>query len=1213
MSPNNARFHLGGDPPVPESFVHLHNHTEYSMLDGAQKLKPMFGEVARQRMPAIAMSDHGNMFGAHEFAQVAKGFDGVKPIIGIEAYVAPSSRFHRKQEFWGPGGRRAVNSDGEGSKDVSGGGRFTHMTMWARDVQGLRNLFWLGTQASYQGQFPAGKPRMDRELIASRPEGIIATTGCPSGEIQTRLRLNQYDEAKAAAAAYQEIFGRENYFVEVMDHGLDIERDVRDGLLRVAKDLNIPFLATNDAHYVTEDQAEAHDSLLCIGVGKNKDDPRRFRFSGSGYYLKTPAQMRSLFAELPDACDNTLLVAERVESYDEVFDHVDEMPRFPDVPEGETQESWLRKEVLAGLAVRYGDPIPAHVEERFETEMSVIGPMGFSSYFLVVADICRHARDNRIPVGPGRGSATGSIVAYATRITELCPLEHGLLFERFLNPERINPPDVDLDFDDRRRDRMVRYVTEKYGDEYTAMVNTFGRIKAKNAIKDSSRILGYPYSHGERITKALPPDQNGTSAPLAAAFDPSHERYPEAAEIRRMYDDEPDVKRVLDTARGVEGLTRGTGVHAAAVILSKTRLTDRIPLHMRASDGVRITGFDYPSCEAMGLIKMDFLGLRNLGVIDQAIGNIRENRGIDLATVDPLDGNPSTVVIPLDDVRTYRLLAEGNTFGVFQLDGGGMRVLLRQMEPTRFEDIAAVNALYRPGPMAANAHTNYAHRKTGRQEITPIHPDLRDALEPILGNTFHLLVYQEQIMAIARELAGYTLGGADLLRRAMGKKKPEVLAAEWDKFHNGMLVNGYPEEAIKALWDVMLPFSGYAFNKSHTAGYGLVSYWTAYLKANHPAEYMAALLTSVGDDKDKAGIYLADARHNGVRVLRPDVNESVGEFTAVGDDVRFGLRSVRNVGDAVIEAVVDARRRKGKFASFSDFLDKVDLPALNKRAVESLIKAGTFDSLGHSRMGLTAVHEEAIDAVIPVKKAAAFGQDDLFADPRGRGSDEPVFGLDFPVDDAEWPRRQLLATEREMLGLYVSAHPLDGAEHILSGARDCSIAELLASARTAGDVRLSGLITGIQLKTTKQGNAWAIVNLADRDAGVEVLFFPATYPLVRHALAEDNVVTVSGRIEDRDGTVSVFGREMAVLDVSSAEHGGRPPVRLALPSHRITERSVGELKRILAAHPGDSPVHLTVRGPRTTTTYALQPTVDAAGIASDVKGTFGTEAWTGIA
>ncbi|WP_043488442.1 MULTISPECIES: DNA polymerase III subunit alpha [Streptomyces] len=1198
---------------MPDSFVHLHNHTEYSMLDGAQKLKPMFGEVARQGMPAIAMSDHGNMFGAYEFAQVAKGFEGIKPIIGIEAYVAPSSRFVRKQEFWGPGGRRATSADGEGSKDVSGGGRFTHLTMWARNSQGLRNLFWLSTQASYEGQFPAGKPRMDRELIADRPDGIIATTGCPSGEVQTRLRLNQYAEAKAAAAAYQEIFGRENYFLELMDHGLDIEREVREGLLRLATELNIPLLATNDAHYVTEDQADAHDSLLCIGVGKNKDDPGRFRFNGSGYYLKTAAEMRSLFSELPEACDNTLLIAERIESYDEVFDYVDEMPRFPGVPEGETQESWLRKEVLEGLAMRYGAPVPQHILDRFETEMSVIGPMGFSSYFLVVADICRHARENKIPLGPGRGSCTGSIVAYATRITELCPLEHGLLFERFLNPERINPPDVDLDFDDRQRDRMVRYVTEKYGEEYTAMVNTFGKIKAKNAIKDSSRILGYPYSHGERITKALPPDQNGKSAPLAAVFDSSHERYGEAGEIRQMYDNEQDVKRVIDTARGVEGLTRGTGVHAAAVILSKTKLTDRIPLHMRASDGVKITGFDYPSCEAMGLIKMDFLGLRNLGVIDQAIENIRENRGTSLATVDPLDGDPSTVVIPLDDATTYRLLAEGNTFGVFQLDGGGMRVLLKQMEPTRFEDIAAVNALYRPGPMAANAHTNYAHRKTGRQEITPIHPELRDALEPILGNTFHLLVYQEQIMAIARELAGYTLGGADLLRRAMGKKKPEVLAAEWDKFHSGMRGNGYGEEAIKALWDVMLPFSGYAFNKSHTAGYGLVSYWTAYLKANYPAEYMAALLTSVGDDKDKAAIYLADARKNGVRVLQPDVNESVAEFTAVGDDVRFGLRSVRNVGDNVIEAVIDARRRKGKFSSFADFLDKVDLPALNKRAAESLIKAGTFDSLGHSRKGLTAIHEDAIDAIIPVKKAASFGQDDLFADLGGEGSSEPAFGLDFPVDDTEWPRRQLLATEREMLGLYVSAHPLDGAEHILSRARDCSIAELLASGRTTGDVQLSGLITGIQLKMTKQGNAWAIVNLADRDAGIEVLFFPAAYQLVQHALAEDNVIAVKGKIEDRDGTLNIFGRELSVLDISSAEIGGKPPVKLSLPSHRITEQSVKELKRILAAHPGDNPVHLSVRGAHKTTVYALQATVDPTTIASDVKGTFGADAWQGIA
>ncbi|GAA2672984.1 DNA polymerase III subunit alpha [Streptomyces lunalinharesii] len=1198
---------------MSDTFVHLHNHTEYSMLDGAQKLKPMFAEVARQQMPAIAMSDHGNMFGAYEFAQVAKGFDGVKPIIGIEAYVAPSSRFTRKQEFWGPGGRRAVSDDGEGSKDVSGGGRFTHLTMWAQNVQGLRNLFWLSTQASYEGQFPAGKPRMDRELIAQRPDGIIATTGCPSGEVQTRLRLGQYAQARAAAGAYQDLFGRENYFLELMDHGLDIERTVRDDLLRLAKDLDLPLLATNDAHYVTEDQADAHDNLLCIGVGKNKDDPRRFRFNGSGYYLKSAAEMRRLFAELPAACDHTLLIAERVEPYDAVFDHVDEMPQFPDLPDGESQESWLRKEVLKGLSLRYGDPVPPHVLERFETEMAVIGPMGFSSYFLVVADICRHARENRIPIGPGRGSATGSLVAYATRITELCPLEHGLLFERFLNPERINPPDVDLDFDDRQRDRMVRYVTEKYGDAYTAMVNTFGKIKAKNAIKDSSRILGYPYAHGERITKALPPDHNGTSAPLAALFDPAHERYAEAGEIRRLYAAEPDVQQVIDTARGVEGLTRGTGVHAAAVILSKTRLTDRIPLHMRAADGARITGFDYPSCEAMGLIKMDFLGLRNLGVIDQALANIRGNRGVQLATVDPLDGDPATVVIPLDDAPTYRLLADGNTFGVFQLDGGGMRALLKLMEPTRFEDIAAANALYRPGPMAANAHTNYALRQNGKQDPTPIHPELKEALEPILGSTHHLLIFQEQIMAIARQLAGYTLGGADMLRRAMGKKKPEVLAAEWEKFHGGMRANGYSDEAVRALWDVMLPFSGYAFNKSHTAGYGLVSYWTAYLKANYPAEYMAALLTSVGDDKDKAAVYLADARKNGVRVLQPDVNESVAEFTAVGDDVRFGLRSVRNVGDAVIEAVVDARRHKGRFASFADFVDKVDLPALNKRAVESLIKAGAFDSLGHTRRGLTAVHEGAIDAIIPVKKAAGFGQDDLFAGLGGGADDRPAFGLDLPDDAQEWPRRQLLATEREMLGLYVSAHPLDGAEHVLAGARDCSLAELLGSGRTTGEVQLSGLIAGIQRKVTKQGNAWAIVTLADRDASIEVLFFPAAYHLVQPALTEDAVIAVRGRLEDRDGTLNVFGRELAVLDVSAAEHGGRPPVRLVFLAHRLTEDGVHELKRLLADHPGDHPVHLSLRGTAKTTVYALPATVNAGTLASDVKGAFGAEAWAGLA
>jgi DNA polymerase-3 subunit alpha len=1186
---------------VSKSFVHLHNHTEYSMLDGAQKLKPMFAEVERQGMPAVAMSDHGNMFGAYEFWQVARG-TGVKGIVGIEAYVAPSSRFNRKQEFWGPGGQRAMSDDGEGSKDVSGGGRFTHMTMWAQNPQGLRNLFRLSSLASFEGQFPAGKPRMDRDLISEHSSGIIATTGCPSGEVQTRLRLGQYEEAVKAAAAYQDIFGKENYFLELMDHGLDLERNVRDGLLRIAKDLGIPLLATNDAHYVTEDQADAHDNLLCIGVGKNKDDPNRFRFNGSGYYLKTAAQMRELFAELPEACDNTLLIAERIESYDEVFASVDQMPEF-DVPEGETQESWLRKECIIGLRARYGDPLPEEVIDRFETEMKVIGPMNFSSYFLVVADICKHARDNGIPVGPGRGSATGSIVAYATRITELDPLEHGLLFERFLNPERINPPDVDLDFDDRQRDTMVRYVTDKYGDAYTAQVNTFGTIKAKAAAKDSSRILGYPFAMGDRITKALPPDVMGKGIPLSGIFDPNHPRYGEAGEIRSMYENDPDVKKVIDTAKGIEGLTRGTGVHAAAVILSKTPLLDLIPMHMRAKDGTKITGFSYPQCEEMGLVKMDFLGLRNLGIIDHAIKIIRANRGVEI----------QTEKIPLDDKKAYELLARGDTLGIFQLDGGPMRELLKLMEPTRFEDIAAVLALYRPGPMAANAHTNYAHRKNGRQEIEPIHRELKDALDPILGTTFHLLVYQEQIMAIARELAGYSLGGADLLRRAMGKKKPEVLAAEWEKFHGGMNANGYSEAAIKALWDVMLPFSGYAFNKSHTAGYGLVSYWTAYLKANFPAEYMAALLTSVDDDKDKAAVYLAEARRMGISVLSPDVNESVADFSAVGDDVRFGLKSVRNVGTNVIESLVQTRKAKGKYTSFADFLDKVELPVCNKRAIDSLIKAGAFDSLGHSRKALCQVQEDAVDAIVPVKKQQAVGQDDLFGAMDTGEEDKATIGLDFRLSDDEWNRKTKLSLEREMLGLYVSAHPLDGAEHILARNRDVSIAELVGSGQTQGEVKLAGLITGVERRMTKQGNAWAIVYLADRDASIEVCFFPASYQLVNTALIEDSVIAVRGRINARESGINIAGQELAVLDVSSAEHGGKPPVQLFLRAHKVDQPVVHELRRILRAHPGQSPVRVRVRGPQKTVVLELPFTVNSETIASDIKGSFGPEAWMGVA
>ncbi|MGV9268059.1 DNA polymerase III subunit alpha [Kitasatospora sp. NPDC003701] len=1183
---------------MSDTFTHLHVHTEYSMLDGAAKNGKLFAEAERQGMPAIAMSDHGNMFGAYEFFHAAAK-TGVKPIIGIEAYVAPSSRFHKKQVFWSPGGQRPASADGEGGKDVSGGGRYTHMTMWAQNATGLRNLFKLSSLASMEGYYM--KPRMDRELIAANATGIIATTGCPSGEVQTRLRLGQYDEAVKAAGAYQDIFGKENYFLELMDHGLSIEQDVRQDLLRLAKDLNIPLLATNDSHYVTADQADAHDSLLCVGVGKNKDDPNRFKFQGTGYYIKTAEEMRELFRELPEACDNTLAIAERVESYDEVFTYVDRMPQF-DVPEGESQASFLRKKISAGLQLRYGDNPSQEVLDRIELEMGVITPMGFDAYFLVVADICQYARDNGIPVGPGRGSAAGSMVSYLTRITELDPLEHDLLFERFLNPERINPPDVDIDFDDRQRDQMVRYVTDKYGSAYTAQVNTFGTIKAKAAVKDANRILGYPFAMGDRITKAMPPDVMGKGVPLADLFNEKHPRYNEGTEIRSLYQNEPDVKKIIDTGLGIEGLIRGTGVHAAAVILSSTPLLELIPLHMRDKDGVIITGFDYPSCEAMGLIKMDFLGLRNLGIIDHCIKIVKANRGVDV----------DIEKIALDDPTTYQLLARGDTLGVFQLDGGPMRALLKLMKPTEFADISAVSALYRPGPMGMNSHTNYALRKNAQQEIVPIHPELEEPLKEVLGPTYGLIVYQEQVQRAAQVLAGYSLGQADLLRRAMGKKKKEVLEKEFVPFHAGCKERGYSDEAIQAVWDVLVPFAGYAFNKSHSAAYGLVSYQTAYLKANYPAEYMAALLTSVADDKDKMAVYLAECRQMGIKILSPDVNESVVDFTAVGSDVRFGLKAVRNVGVPVIESLVKTRKEKGKYASFADFLDKVELVVCNKRTVDSLIKAGAFDSLGHSRLSLSTVHETAIDAVTGLKKQQAIGQDDLFgALDTGDGA-APAIGLDFELTDREWPRRQLLSLEREMLGLYVSSHPLDGAEHILSRNRDTSIAELLGSGRTEGEVRLAGLITAVDRRINKAGNAWAIITLADRDGSVEVLFFPATYNLMADQMVEDNVISARGRLNERDGSLSIFGQEITTLDVSSAELGTKPPVQITAPLGKITPAVVGELKLALQAHPGDVPVRLLTTNWDKDTLYELGFLVNPDnGLASDIKTLLGTNSWAG--
>ncbi len=1181
-----------------DSFVHLHTHTEYSMLDGAAKNSKLFAEVSRQGMPAIAMTDHGNMFGAYEFHKLSQGFKDsespVKPIIGIEAYVAPSTRFSRVQEYWATGRRDGGDSSVEGGKDVSGGGRYTHMTMLAENATGLHNLFRLSSLASFEGYYM--KPRMDREIISRYSEGIIATTGCPSGEVQTRLRLGQFEEALRAAGEYQDIFGRENYFCELMDHGLDIELSVRSGLLDIARKLNIPLLATNDSHYVTPDQADSHDDLLCVGVGRNKDDPNRFRFNGSGYYIKTAEEMRALFSELPEACDNTLAIAERIQPYDEVFTHVDRMPQF-DVPEGETQESWLRKKVTDGIRIRYGENPSDEVLERVETELKVIEPLGFSSYFLVVSDICDTARSMGVAVGPGRGSAAGSIIAYLTGIIQIDPLEHGLLFERFLNPERISPPDIDLDFDDRKRDKVIEYVTNQYGEAYTSQVNTFGTIKAKAAVKDANRILGYPFGLGDKITKAMPADVMGKGVPLKDLFNEKHPRYAEGGEFRELYDTQADVKRVVDTGMGLEGLIRGTGVHACAFILSSEPLLDVIPMHKRDKDGTIIAGFAYPQCEEMGLMKMDFLGLRNLGIMDHAIKIIMQNKGVevDLST------------LPLDDLATYQLMARGDTLGVFQLDGGAMRSLLRQMGPTGFDDITAVLALYRPGPMGANAHIAYAERKNGRQEIIPIHPELKEALDPLIGDTYHLIVYQEQIMAIARSLAGYTLGGADLLRRAMGKKKPEILAKEFTHFQEGMRGNGYSDVAIQTLWDVMVPFAGYAFNKSHAAGYALVSYWTGWLKANYPAEYGAALLTSVGDDKDKMALYLGDMRAQHIKVLPPDVNTSELEFTAVGEDIRFGLGAIRNVGEQVVEGIVQAREAEGVFTDFYDFLDKVPLQVCNKRMIESLIKAGAFDALGHSRRALMSIFESAVDQVLDLKRNQANGQDDLFGD-FGLSAEEPEVERHKEVvpDLEDWDKRTKLAFEREMLGLYVSDHPLQGLEHILEAERDISIANLTSpDGPREGMYSIAGMITSIQRKQTKTGALWAILQVEDLEASINVMCFPKVYEQIAMHLAADQVVRVKGRVREKEEAVELHAQELSVPDITEGPSG---PVCIQLQAGRCTPPVVEQLREVLGNHPGMTEVRLRLLSTSGQTLFKLDDTLrvtSSGALFADLKALLG--------
>ncbi|WP_314704401.1 DNA polymerase III subunit alpha [Rothia mucilaginosa] len=1140
-----------------KEFTHLHVHTEYSMLDGAARLGDLFTHAKELGMKSMATSDHGFLFGAFDFWRQAKAHD-IKPIIGVEAYLTPGThRTDRSRVRWGDGSR----------DDVSGGGAYTHMTMWAETTEGMHNLFRASSIASLEGQLY--KPRMDREVLQTYSKGLIATTGCPSGEVQTRLRLGQFDEAVQAASEFRDIFGKDNFYCEVMDHGLDIERNVQEDLHRLAKKLNLPFVATNDLHYTRQEDHTAHAALLCVQSGSTLTDPKRFKFDADNFYLRSAEEMYALFGDIPGACENTLEIAERCNV--EFNTKANYMPNFP-VPEGENEESWFVKEVEKGLHYRFPQGVPDAVRKQAEYEVGVITSMGFPGYFLVVADFINWAKRNGIRVGPGRGSGAGSMVAYAMRITDLNPLDHDLIFERFLNPDRVSMPDFDVDFDDRRRGEVIDYVTEKYGEEKVAQIVTFGTIKAKQALKDASRVMDQPYSVGERLTKAMPPDVMGKNIALANVYNEEDKRYAEAADLRALIEDPVDkiYGQVFETAKGLEGLKRQWGVHAAGVIMSSKDLIDVIPVMRREADGQVITQFDYPTCEGLGLIKMDFLGLRNLTIISDAVENIKTNRGIDL----------DLESLSLDDPESYRLLARGDTLGVFQLDGGPMRSLLKLMEPEEFEHISAVLALYRPGPMGANSHTNYALRKNGKQEIEPIHPELEEPLKDILDTTYGLIVYQEQVMAIAQKVANYTLGEADLLRRAMGKKKKAELDKQYATFHDGMISNGYSEGAIKALWDILLPFSDYAFNKAHTAAYGLVSYWTAYLKAHYPQEYMAALLTSVGDNKDKLALYLNECRAMGITVLAPDVNESTLTFAPVGDDIRFGMGAIRNVGANVVDGMIAAREEKGRYESFNDFLKKVPLQVCNKRTIESLIKAGAFDDLGHTRRSLSLIHEAAVDAAVAVKRKEAAGQFDLFG---SLGMDDAL-GDELTVtipDVPEWDRREKLNFERDMLGLYVSDHPLRGLERALSDAASHSVHDIIGEdshVRDGETVTIAGMLTGVSRRIAKSsGNQYASVELEDPSgATITVMFFSRAYETMGAALADDLICSIRGRVQRRDdGSVNMSAQELQILEIS--DDGRAAPITIVVPEYLVTEANLKELKETLRDHKGTADVRMLVR------------------------------------
>jgi DNA polymerase-3 subunit alpha len=1106
---------------MPEPFVHCHLHTEFSLLDGASRIEPFMRAAAAQGMPAVAITDHGTMYGAIEFYLQAREH-GVTPIIGVEAYVAPRAHTDRDPRL---------------------DGNPYHLVLLATDADGYRNLLRLTSIAHLDGFYY--KPRVDRDLLARHRKGLVALSGCLQGEVTRALLREDHDGARAVAGVYRDIFGPGNYFLEIQDHGLPEQQKNIEGMLRLARHLDLPMIATNDVHYIHRDEAEAQDALMCIQMNvmlSAKDKPRMG--DTPEFYLKSAEEMARHFAAVPDALRAGLEIARRV-SLDLELGRP-KLPHFP-VPEGATADSYLRGVCEEGLRRLYGRPAAEH-RARLDTELQVIAQMGYAAYFLIVWDFVAFARGRGI-LTTVRGSAAGSLVLYSLGVTDVDPLRYRLPFERFLNLERYTLPDIDVDFMDSRRDEVIRYVIDKYGADHVAQIITFGTMGARQAVRDIGRVMGLPYADVDRIAKLIP---FNASIDEALRADP---------ELRRTADETATVGRILDLAQKLEGVARHASTHAAGVIISRDPLIDLVPLQRATKGDLVMTQYDMDAVEKIGLLKMDFLGLSYLTILDRGLEIIRRSRGIEI----------DLKSIPLDDRATFELLGRGETVGIFQLEGAGMTRYVRELRPTRLEDIMAMVALFRPGPMATIP--SFIRRKHGQEKITTLHP----LMDEVLADTYGVMVYQEDVMAVCQAVAGYTLAQADVLCYAIRKKIKDKLEAQREGFIAGCRKRGVPKRTAEQIWELFEPFARYGFNRAHAACYGLIAYQTAYLKANYPAEYMAAVLTTEAQGQDwmaKVANAVAECDRMGIRVLPPDVNESVDTFTVAGGAIRFGLAAVKHVGSGAVEAIIAARGAGGPFRSLADLIARVDTRVVNKRVLESLIKAGAFDSLGRPRAALLQELDGALAAGQRQARGRSESQTGLFemAAPAALPFSTPAVAVE------EFSRSEMLAMERDMLGMYISGHPLAHVRDRLAQRTTTTVAQL-TEMRDRAEVVVGGIVSALKRTTTKAGAAMAFLTLEDLTGGVEVIVFPKTYEQAHASLRRDAVVVVRGRLDVAEQQVKVLADGIVALDEApgNGSTAGDATLYVLVDADRHGEDGLMRLRDLLARHRGDRPVLLTVR------------------------------------